>query len=148
MSTQQRNSILFFIQDRHLRKELLDAARADGWDVYGAAGARRAFRLFEELGERLALVVTDDMEGPDEGKHRGMLGVDFLQQRSVHMFIANVPFVLLMSTWQENVRAWVVLSGNWAVLMPKRTRTLLILFAYLKRKHRPPPKPKPRTGEL
>lgn len=148
MSTRQRNSILFFLQDANSRKELLDAARADDWNAYGAESAHDAFRLFGELGDSLALVVTDDLEGPDEGKHRGMLGVDFLQQRSLHMFIANVPFVLLMSTRQENVRAWVVSSGNWAVFMPKRTRTLLTLFAYLERRHRPPSKPQPRSGEL
>ena len=150
MVIRQRNTILFFLQDDGLREMLMETVRTDGWSASGTSDIQEALRLFGALGESLALVVTDDMTGPDEGRRRGMLGVNFLQQRSTHMFVANVPFVLLMFTGRRNVRAWADSVGGWTVAMPMlgRTSVLLELFSRLEAEHRLPPKPQSRSVEL
>lgn len=147
MGARERNVILFFLQDDGLRDMVAEGARMDGWEVLSTAGTNEALRGFREFGENLALVVTDDMTGPDEGRHRGMLGVDFLQQRGTHMFASNIPFVILMFGNDPNVRAWVDGVGGWMVPTPVRMSVLLDLFNRLERDHKLPPKRKPPSGE-
>ncbi len=149
MVSRQRNSILFFLQDDGLREMLLESARTEGWNAFGAADSHNAFQLFGTIGESLALVVTDDMTGPDEGRNRGMrMGVEFLQQRNAHLFVANIPFVLLMFTHRRNIEDWANSVGGWTVVMPSRVGVLLELFRQLERDHQLPLKPRSRSGEL
>lgn len=147
MATRTRNTILFFLQDEAVREVILESARRGGWDVFGTASFDEALKVFGACGERLAVVVTDDMTGPDEGKRRGMRGIDFLQQRSTHMFNANIPFVLLMFTASQHIQEWANGVGGWMVTMPGRMSALLELFDKLEHDHQIPPKPQPRTGE-
>lgn len=148
MTTRSRNGILFFLQDATARESLMEAARADGWDAFAATDIHEALRLFGEIGEGLALVVTDDMAGQDEGRRRGLMGINFLLQRSVHMFNANIPFVVLMFTRSRSVKGWANSVEGWTVAMPKETGVLLELFNRLEHERKLPPKSKSRSGEL
>jgi len=130
MTTRSRNTILVFAKDIPEVRDLVGAARADGWDVRWTMDVHDALCLFIALRDRLALVVTDDdQQGPS--------GVEFLQQQSTQMFFLNIPFVLLMFTRQEDMRTWVTSAGGWVVFMKKHTNTLLKLFAYLEHAYRP-----------
>ncbi len=141
MYHRQRNTILLYLQDDDVRRVLVDATREQGWEPVEAATLDQALHAFSEQCENLGIVVIDDMTGTNQGNRHGMLGIDFLQQRSTHMFALNIPFVLL--TFKENtaIRDWADSMGGWVAAMPARMSALLALFIKLELQHTPPVMP-------
>lgn len=148
MVDRKRNGVLLYIEDEVTRLLFADMLRVLGWDVWSTSDFETAIRQFADIGDRLALVVTDDRTGPVEGRRRGLRGVEFLKQRGIHMDVANVPFVYLMYTGRDWLHHFVSDSGGFVVAMPQTMHWLGELFSRLEREHQLPPKPRARSGEL
>lgn len=146
----QRNTILLFLIDDGVRAVIGEALTLRGWNVLATATLNEATVQFRRAGDDLAVVITDSVIRSDEGPHKDMEGISFLQQREVDRFIANIPFVLLMFRANRAIQEWVNQQGGWSVRMPQAKLSVLTdLVERLERDHPRPPKPTlPGRGEL
>lgn len=146
----QRNTIVIFLVDDRESRMLQDALVLQDWNVLAATTLNEATVQFRRAGDDLAVVITDSVSRRDEGPHKDMEGINFLRQREVDRFIANVPFVLLMFRANQAIQEWVDQQGGWSVRMPQAKLSVLTdLVERLERDHPRPPRPTlPGRGEL
>lgn len=143
----QRNSIVVFIGDDGVRDELQEMLALRGWNVLPASTLNEATLQFRLAGEELAVVITDSVSRRDEGPRYDMEGINFLRQRELDRFIANIPFILLMFRGNRAIQEWVDDQGGWSVRVPKTKLSVVAdLAETLEQTHALPKKPVPSGG--